>query len=90
MEKLFPCSKDDVVAIARSRVNRDNKSTTNKWMMGAMIAVVGGMIIAMKVQMYVGYAMLALGVLAIYWRTNRVSKQQKEQESQLVKEWMRK
>ena len=77
----------DVEVIANARVSRREKNLTNKWGIGAVIAIAIGAFLAYQVNMYAGYGLVVIAVLAFLYYNNQLSKKQTIERTKLVREW---
>ena len=76
----------DVVAIAKSRVSRENNKTTNYWYYGLIFALFAGVML-FRVANIVGWVVIILAVIGFVWYSVTLSRKQNTAARQLVKEW---
>lgn len=83
----------DVEAVAKSRVWRAESRKTNYWIVGSVIAVFVGYLLATVVGKdtasigWLGLIVSAGGLVALIWYMNKVSKKQNAYKVKLLKEW---
>lgn len=85
--KNFPCSKKDVGAIAKRRINEQEKSSINKWTWVVVIIAAAGIIVSRLVMDLIGYGIIAVAVVILFWYTGKLGKKQKAAKVELTDEW---
>ena len=78
---------EDVEAIAKSRVYRAEKTTTSRFMMVAMVAMLIGAGVAYFVSQVIGACVLGVGVAIYFWRSDVIDKKAQFAARRLVTEW---
>lgn len=78
----------DIEAVAKSRVSRAENNKTNAWMVGSVIAIVGGVFIV-NFSRLAGWVVSVGGFATFIWYINSLGKRQAEATRQLLAEWGR-
>lgn len=80
-------TREDVEAAAEARVNRAEKSNTNKWAIITLVVVIIGFLLVMKVNMLAGSGVCALGIIIFLFYNSSLNKKKALAKYQLSKEW---
>jgi uncharacterized membrane protein YfcA len=80
-------TKEDIEAVAKARVSKQEKKTTDKWMWGGIIGIVAGGVVAYQFNVLLGYAVMAIALISILYYNSTLSKKQNVEKAKLFKEW---
>ena len=80
-------TKEDIEAVAKARVSKHEKKTTDKWMWGGIIGIVAGGVVAYQFNVLLGYAVMAIALISILYYNSTLSKKQNVEKAKLFKEW---
>ncbi len=84
-------SRYDIESVAKGRVARVCDGTAKKFVWLLFACVVGGLALALATSyVYIGYGVMAIGVLVYLWRNSVVSKKQNGMKIYLVNLWRKK
>jgi hypothetical protein len=76
----------DIEAIAKSRVSRQDNNKSNYWMVGSVMAIVGGVFIVNFARL-LGWGVAIAGFATFILYMNNLSKKQNLAVQQLLGEW---
>jgi chromate transport protein ChrA len=82
----FPINNQDVIAIAKARVSRENSKVTNYWYYGLIVAIFAGVLL-FRVASIAGWVVIIVAVVGFVWYSVKLNRKQNIAAHQLLKEW---
>ncbi len=79
--------RQDIEAVAKSRVSRMYSKTSNNWLIGLVIAVIIGLIVAFQLSSIGGYVIWIVAIVAWLVYYNGLTKKQNYEKHRLLREW---
>ena len=80
-------NQDDIIAVAKSRVTKQENKVTTKWMWGMIVGIFIGFILLWQVNSIAGYAVAIVSVIAFLYYNSTLSKKQKTYVYKMLQEW---
>lgn len=79
--------KKDIEAVARDRVNRVEKRKTTYWIVGVIVAIMVGYLLAVQYSTIAGIAVCGIGIISFFYYSNTITKKQNTAKKRLLKQW---